>query len=73
MFLFERFHKKHHEYTSPFPLASEYASITEYVVGNLIPSNLVFVLLLNRTHLFTYLGWIIYRLMLTFEAHSGIE
>ena len=40
--LFERIHKKHHEFTSPFPLTGEYSSITEFIVGNIIPASFGF-------------------------------
>ena len=43
--LFERIHEKHHEFTSPFPLTGEYSSITEFIVGNVIPVSFGFFLL----------------------------
>jgi len=34
--LYKRFHKQHHEYTSPFSVTAEYAHLMEYIFGNLV-------------------------------------
>lgn len=63
-------HKMHHTFTSPFPLAAEYAHPIETVVlgiGFFIP----FLFFFN--HIYFFWAWLFVRMFETIEVHSGYE
>jgi len=66
-------HKIHHEYKTTIGLTAEYAHPIEYILGNVVPAALGVKLLGDRVHLFTYYFWLVYRLMGTYEGHSGYD
>lgn len=72
--LFATVHKKHHEYHGPNGFAAEYAHPIEQFLGNYFP--VLFgpcILFRNKTHTTTWLTWLAWRLIQTYERHSGFD
>lgn len=72
-FLYNKIHKWHHEYKTPISIVAEYSNPFEYVFGNMVPALAFFKIMRNRSHLFTQIGWLIWRLYSTSDVHSGFE
>jgi len=70
-YLYKSFHKKHHEYKGTIGFAAEYAHPVEALTANFIPTFLGALLL--GTHLSVFLCWLAFRLIETFESHSGYD
>lgn len=68
-------HKKHHEYTTTISIAAEYAHPIEFILSNSIPTIIGFKVLayFYPVHIVTALTWLIYRIILTSDLHSGYE
>ena len=66
-------HKHHHQYTQTIGLTSQFVHPLEYVLSGTIPSTMGFQLLvlLCRVHYSTILIWVFYRLVQSYESHSG--
>jgi sterol desaturase/sphingolipid hydroxylase (fatty acid hydroxylase superfamily) len=66
-------HKKHHEYTTTISIAAEYAHPIEFILSNSIPTIIGFKVLayFYPVHIVTALTWLIYRILLTSDLHSG--
>ncbi|ORZ40449.1 hypothetical protein BCR44DRAFT_1425079 [Catenaria anguillulae PL171] len=69
--LYQRFHKKHHEFTAPIGLAATYAHPLEHIISNLTPvmGGPAFFGL----HPFTALVWLTFAIQSTIHHHSGYE
>merc|ERR1712032_1016645 len=66
---YARFHKQHHEFTSPIGLVAIYCHPVEFVLCDLIP--LTAGLLLCRAPLFTVYMWCVSAVIGTQIHHSG--
>jgi methylsterol monooxygenase len=66
---FYRFHKKHHEYTAPIGIASEYSEVIEHFLSNYFPvfSGCKFV----KPHVTTVALWLTIVIVTTVNDHSG--
>eukprot|EP00756_Hemistasia_phaeocysticola_P050397 Hpha_TRINITY_DN2517_c0_g1::TRINITY_DN2517_c0_g1_i2::g.1514::m.1514/K07750/E1.14.13.72, SC4MOL, ERG25; methylsterol monooxygenase len=64
-------HKQHHEYTGPNGFAAEYAHPLEGVFGNYVPVMLA--PLLMGSHGKVWVTWLSWRLLATYERHSGYD
>eukprot|EP00756_Hemistasia_phaeocysticola_P004276 Hpha_TRINITY_DN12727_c0_g1::TRINITY_DN12727_c0_g1_i2::g.114132::m.114132/K07750/E1.14.13.72, SC4MOL, ERG25; methylsterol monooxygenase len=64
-----RFHKQHHTYVGSIGFAAEYAHPLEQVLANQGPTCLY--MGLAYPHPLVWLCWLGYRLILTYEHHSG--
>jgi sterol desaturase/sphingolipid hydroxylase (fatty acid hydroxylase superfamily) len=71
--LYPYIHKIHHEYNITVSISAEYAHPLEFILGNLIPTNIGPKILGSQVHFITYSMWIIIRLMETVDGHSGYE
>jgi len=67
--LYAQIHKKHHRFYATVGYAAEYAHWIEQVVSNLVPTFAFCIL--AKFHYVEALAWLIYRLLETYEAHSG--
>jgi sterol desaturase/sphingolipid hydroxylase (fatty acid hydroxylase superfamily) len=52
-------------------ISSVYAHPIEYVLGNAFPTFAGTIILKNRTHFITCVGWVLLRLIETHDGHSG--
>jgi sterol desaturase/sphingolipid hydroxylase (fatty acid hydroxylase superfamily) len=66
-------HKIHHEHRNAVSIASEYAHPVEFIIGNVLPTNLGVVILGGKIHSFTTALWIIIRIVKTTHAHCGYK
>lgn len=66
-----KYHKIHHEYEKNFSLIGQYCHPLEQLVGNIVPSMIVF--MFYKTHIFVFFLWQIYKIYLSTEGHSGYE
>jgi len=66
-----RFHKQHHEWTSPLACMAQYAHPLEHLLSNIIP---VFVgPFIMGSHLAVILVWLLLATFVSMNAHSGIH
>jgi len=72
-YAYMKWHKKHHEYISPFSLTGEIAHPIEFFFNFLIPIMIGPLLmgLIQGVHVTTYWIWITYRELRSVDAHSG--
>ena len=68
-FFYSTVHKTHHEYSSVIGIASEHAHPLEFVMGNLLP--VITGPLLLRAHAATTILFLMLRLAVSVEEHSG--
>lgn len=66
---YERFHKRHHEWTSPVAVSAIYCSSLEHVFSNLGPVALG--PFLFGSHYFTGMAFAVYAILMTLHDHSG--
>jgi len=71
--LYPHIHKIHHTYRQVVSISAEYAHPIEFVISNSLTTSLGPILLGNRTHLYTYLLWIMIRVGETADGHCGYE
>lgn len=71
--LYAVIHKIHHRYRLVVSIASEYAHPLEYLVANVLASNVGSLILGKRLHIFTSFVWIFFRVAETTDGHSGYE
>ena len=71
--LYSTVHKVHHENRISFGAASEYAHPVEYVIGNVVPFAMGPKLLGSSFHLVTMWMWMMFRVSLTIDGHSGYD
>eukprot|EP00042_Codosiga_hollandica_P024438 m.102833 g.102833 ORF g.102833 m.102833 type:complete len:269 (-) comp51551_c0_seq1:59-865(-) len=70
-FFYVRFHKRHHEFTNPIGIASEYSHPVEALLGNFLP--FMAGPLLMHSSLRVFAVWFVIRIWKTTDAHSGYE
>jgi len=63
----------HHEYKQSCCISSEYAHPVEYVLGNILPTNLGAILLGKRMHFISYLVSLVMMVHETHDGHCGYE
>jgi sterol desaturase/sphingolipid hydroxylase (fatty acid hydroxylase superfamily) len=68
-FLYKHVHSWHHQYQTVVGPASEHAHPLEYSLGNLLP--VVVGPLLFRVHLFTWFAFVLVRVVVSIDEHSG--
>ena len=66
-------HKIHHLHKNTIGLSTETVHPIEFVIANVLPANLGFLILQSRAHLFTQCFFIILRIIKASEAHSGYQ
>eukprot|EP00755_Sulcionema_specki_P029701 Sspe_Gene.18236::Locus_6542_Transcript_1_1_Confidence_1.000_Length_3053::g.18236::m.18236/K14424/SMO2; 4-alpha-methyl-delta7-sterol-4alpha-methyl oxidase len=71
--LYVRYHKQHHEYIVTTGVAAEYAHPVEMVLANYVPVLTGPLLLLPDIHPLTFFVWLAWRLVATYERHSGYD
>ena len=70
--LYQKYHKKHHEITSPVGITSIYMTVPDLYFGNILPVYLP--LLILNAHPITIKFWIVATTLNTiFFAHSGFD
>jgi len=72
-FIYPYVHKVHHEYKNSVSFAGEYSHPIEFAFGNLIAANSGMLILGRRSHVFTSCLWIIFKVYITAEVHSGYK
>ena len=72
-FLYKHIHKLHHKYTQAVGICATFAHPIEYAFGNMIPVGIPCLLLGSRMHFYTYLVWVVYRIVATTSGHSGYD
>ncbi|EGR34105.1 hypothetical protein IMG5_023830 [Ichthyophthirius multifiliis] len=72
-FVYIYIHKQHHEYNNSISLCSEYANPIEFVLSNIFPTCLGYLLLGENVHFATYLLWLGIRIFETIDGHCGYE
>ena len=70
-FLYKHVHSWHHAYVSVVGAASEHAHPLEYSLGNLLP--VVVGPLLFRCHLYTWFAFLLVRVVVSIDEHSGFS
>ncbi len=70
-FFYKYVHSWHHQYVSVVGPASEHAHPVEYSLGNLLP--VVVGPLLFQVHLFTWFAFLIVRVVVSIDEHSGFS
>lgn len=68
-YLYQKFHKKHHEYKWTIGFAAEWAHPVEHLLAN--QSSMAIAMIFMGVHGFTWFVWLAYRLWDTFQGHSG--
>jgi methylsterol monooxygenase len=66
---FYRIHKKHHEFTAPIGIASQYCEIVEHFLSNLFPVFFGFIFV--KPHVTTVALWLTIVIVTTVNDHSG--
>lgn len=71
--VYRHFHKKHHEFKvlAGMSLAAEYTHPFESFVGNIV--GVVAGPFYRRIHMFTFIIWLVLRMLKTCDAHSGYD
>jgi sterol desaturase/sphingolipid hydroxylase (fatty acid hydroxylase superfamily) len=71
--VYKHFHKKHHEFKvlAGMSLAAEYTHPFESFVGNIV--GVVAGPIYRRVHIFTFVIWLVLRMLKTCDAHSGYD
>jgi len=66
-------HKRHHLYINTVSIASEFAHPLEFILANIITTNIAPLALGKRCHTITIIIWVILRLGETTDGHCGYE
>jgi len=66
---YEKYHKKHHEWTSPIAVSAQYADTLEHIFSNLLP--VVLGPIIMGSHFVTMVIWSTHVIMRTLNDHSG--
>lgn len=66
---YEKYHKRHHEYTAPVAVSAQYADAVEHMFSNLLPVLLGPVVM--GAHYVTVFVWLIHVHLRTLNDHSG--
>uniref|UniRef100_A0A336L740 CSON001212 protein n=1 Tax=Culicoides sonorensis TaxID=179676 RepID=A0A336L740_CULSO len=69
--LYKKYHKEHHEWTSPIALAGIYCTPTEHIFCNMISNTIGLVVM--RSNLFTTCLWLTHAMLRTLANHSGYK
>jgi len=72
-FIYPYIHKIHHKYVNTVSIASEFCHPVEFVCVNLLTTSLGAFILGKKTHLFTYMMWMVLRIAETTDGHCGYE
>jgi len=67
--LYAKVHKQHHMYSGSIGIAAEFAHPVEQILGNQLP--VVLPVLYFKTHIWTWIIYVFWRLWRTYESHSG--
>ncbi|KAI9033234.1 fatty acid hydroxylase superfamily-domain-containing protein [Hyaloraphidium curvatum] len=70
-YLYAKIHKQHHKFKQNVGIASEWANPIESLLGNTLPTMIG--PLIMKSHPFTTMSWIAYRVLETINAHSGYD
>ena len=71
--LYPYIHKIHHEWYDTICLSSEYAHPVEYLLANMMPTGMGYILFAGRAHHLSFLVFVTLRLIETVESHGGYE
>lgn len=66
---YEKYHKKHHEWTAPVAVSAQYADTLEHVYSNIGP--VVLGPFIMGSHFFTSMIWFTHVILRTLSDHSG--
>ncbi|KAG5639361.1 hypothetical protein H0H81_003505 [Sphagnurus paluster] len=69
--LYATFHKPHHRFTAPVALATQYSTITEHLLANVVPVSLPLIIL--RSHIVTFWVFLSVVLVEVTTVHSGYD
>lgn len=72
-YFYGKIHKIHHEYKQSICITSEYAHPIEYLLGNIVPTNLGGLILGKRMHIITAIMDVIMVAHESIEGHCGYE
>lgn len=68
-YLYKTIHKQHHKFVGTVGIAAEYAHPVEDVLASHIPT--IGFVILGNVHMLVWFVWLSWRLLETYEAHSG--
>ncbi|XP_063706618.1 fatty acid hydroxylase domain-containing protein 2-like [Culicoides brevitarsis] len=69
--LYKKYHKEHHEWTTPIALAGIYCTPTEHIFCNIVSNTIGLVVM--RSNLFTACLWLTHAMLRTLANHSGYK
>ena len=72
-YIYPYIHKRHHLWINSISIASEYAHPIEFIVSNVLTTNIAPLIFNKRTHILTMYIWVILRLGETTDGHCGYE
>ena len=72
-YLYKHVHKVHHTYTQAVGISATYAHPLEYAFGNMLPTGIPCLILGQRMHFFTFLVFVVLRIVATTNGHSGYD
>ena len=67
-YFYKKIHKIHHEFKETVTISALYSHPLEFVMGNIVPSSIAPMILVQRMHLITHL---VYIMMVLHESHDG--